>query len=555
MNPSTPSISSKSLGSITAHPERTSRQDRMRCFSSLPCGCDRTPMRERWVSSTRSRTPRNRKLVQGVEIEPSHLVNGGKGRRSRRKKRPQEGERREGRLSFHGYRLPFLSIIKGGEQGNLYLRASLYLSRNHASHIINISHIPLGSKTTEASLILLLNQIRDILRLILALQNIINRPLTSYAVPVPWSCCPLSSRFSISLIGFPSAADIFAQRKLRPEPQDVIMSATPQDSSVKDSARTAVDPAGSQRDDVLQGAAERDARDVRDDADVEVGAVEELLHVAGVQGGILGGQGLEVLDLAAGVLDALGDEVGEVDVRGLGGAAGGSAGGGGGRGVLGVHRRRVVGYRCLRPLLQGHLGGDVGSAQRAALAAGLGHIDTLHAANAAGEGHDVAPEGIAGLGDELVGQVEDEDGGALDGVEQVRVGDDVVGQGDVGQVLDVLMEGVDEGGELLGLAGELVAGVVVLAGLGDLVLLLEHPHLHLLFEDIIVLLAVLGHDLGDGLGGERGHGCEGSSGMVMSDGQGSWRMETGSSSGEDDCDSRRSDEVEGGQKEKALNCE
>lgn len=53
------------------------------------------------------------------------------------------------------------------------------------------------------------------------------------------------------------------------------------------------DEAGGEGDDVFQGAAEGDARDVGDDGDVEVGPVEEGFDGVVVEGGKVGGLGRE----------------------------------------------------------------------------------------------------------------------------------------------------------------------------------------------------------------------------------------------------------------------
>lgn len=58
---------------------------------------------------------------------------------------------------------------------------------------------------------------------------------------------------------------------------------------------------------------------------------------------------------------------------------------------------------------------------------------------------------VADIVDELMGQVEDENGRVLDGVVDGGVGDEVVGEGDAGEVFDVFVVVVDDAGELLGL--------------------------------------------------------------------------------------------------------
>ena len=94
----------------------------------------------------------------------------------------------------------------------------------------------------------------------------------------------------------------------------------------------AVDEASGKGDDVLEGAAEGDAGHVVDDAHVEVGAVEELADVLVGERRVLDGEGLEVGGALAGD-GARGRD--EVDLGGHGGAAGGGGAGVHGRGVIG----------------------------------------------------------------------------------------------------------------------------------------------------------------------------------------------------------------------------
>lgn len=91
---------------------------------------------------------------------------------------------------------------------------------------------------------------------------------------------------------------------------------------------------------------------------------------------------------------------------------------------------------------------------------GGGDVDAFDAGDAAGVGQDVSGKLLAEVVDELVGKVEDEDCGVLDGGFDGGVGDDVFGQGDRRQVFDVFVDMVDEGGELLGLGAEVGGGVV-----------------------------------------------------------------------------------------------
>lgn len=83
--------------------------------------------------------------------------------------------------------------------------------------------------------------------------------------------------------------------------------------------------------------------------------------------------------------------------------------------------------------------------------------------------------------EELVGDVEDDDVCALDGVEQVWISHQILWQLDVWQVLDVLVLCVDDVGEVLAANG-----------------LLEDPHVDSCGKEILVDGRVLGDDLGDG---------------------------------------------------------
>ena len=243
-------------------------------------------------------------------------------------------------------------------------------------------------------------------------------------------------------------------------------------------------------------------------ADVEVGAVEELLHVAVVERRVLVGHGLQLwlhLALLARVVLALylNVELGEVELAAVRCALR--------RGVLAVHLRRVVGHGSLAPLLLCDLVRNVGAGQRAAvdaqlvadglgeqLAALIADLDTLDAADTACERHDLANDALARPRNELVGQVEDQDSRSLNSVDKIRVRNNVLRQRHARQVLDVLVQAVDQLSELLRLGRKLRVGVVVLAVLGDCVLFLKHPHAHLLLEQIRVLGDVLANDFCDG---------------------------------------------------------
>ena len=240
-----------------------------------------------------------------------------------------------------------------------------------------------------------------------------------------------------------------------------------------------VDPTGGEGDDVLEGPGQRDAGDIAGHADVEVGTVEDGLPELVVDGRETLGHGLQLGlgDLAGGVLVLEGRTLS------------------GGQAVLGG---RIVGDGGLGPLLARHLVGDVGTGQGTAVDAELVpdplreqvgtllvDVDTLDARDGAGIGGDLALDGLAGADDELVRQVEDQDGAVLDGVDQIRVGHEVGGQLDAGQVLDVLMLGVDNLGQVLG-------------ALAIVDLFLEHPHLDRGLEQRGVAGGIFSHDLSNG---------------------------------------------------------
>jgi hypothetical protein len=102
---------------------------------------------------------------------------------------------------------------------------------------------------------------------------------------------------------------------------------------------------------------------------------------------------------------------------------------------------------------------------------------------------------LANICNKLVGQVEDENGGVLDGGANVRVGDNVGRQGDAWQILDVLVMLVDHLGELLRLVANRF--VIVLGVFGDGHVFLIDPHLDLFLEDVFVCAGVLGKDFGN----------------------------------------------------------
>merc|ERR1719364_383792 len=200
----------------------------------------------------------------------------------------------------------------------------------------------------------------------------------------------------------------------------------------------AVAEARAERDDVLERAAQLDARDVVDGADAEGGAVEELLEDLAVGLVLVADRRLAELVLGHFVGDVSAHEHGDVHA---------------------VH------------VLLDEVGDEDGAAvleldalDEGDRAAALGHTRHLRAD---------APE-------ELVGQHEDEQRGSLHGVREVGVGDDVVRELDARQVLDVLVLGVDDVGQVLAVDA-----------------LLEDPHGHLVVE-LVAIEHVAPDNLGDG---------------------------------------------------------
>ena len=283
------------------------------------------------------------------------------------------------------------------------------------------------------------------------------------------------------------------------------------------------DKACGQRDDVLQRAGERDSRDVGDEADVEIGALKEGFEGDVVEGWKGGWQRAE-LDFRLGRKEPGGFESwrqsGQVDMRGRRRRPSlrrpslrrrRSRGPDPGRRAGVVHGRWIVGDRRLGELLLRDFVGDVSSGQGTAVDAQFRadhlreerdgarrNVHALDARDAAGVGQDVALHLGAEVRDELVRQVEDEDGGVAHGVDEGRVGDEVGGQGNGGQILDVFVERVDEGGELLGLGAELRRGIVMLGVFGEADGLFENPHLDGGLEEVAMLRRVFSDDLGDG---------------------------------------------------------
>lgn len=172
-----------------------------------------------------------------------------------------------------------------------------------------------------------------------------------------------------------------------------------------------------------------------------------------------------------------------------------------------VHGRGLVGDCRFAPFFLGDFVGDVGAGEGAAVDteagadgfgkeadAGLGDVDAFDAGDAAGKGDNFAGEGGAGAGDELVGQVEDEEGGVFDGVDEGRVGYEVWRERDVWEVFDVFVFCIDDGGEFLRLGGFCIV-VFRVFWYGDL--FFKHPHLHIELVDVWVSFCVFSHNLGD----------------------------------------------------------
>ena len=187
------------------------------------------------------------------------------------------------------------------------------------------------------------------------------------------------------------------------------------------------DPAGGNGNHVLQSTANGDTGDIVDDTDVEVRAVEQRLQHSVIHGRVVRGERLQ-LNLGQVARNILVLELHQVGL-----------GGGGGRG-LGVQVWRVVSDGGLAPLLQSNLVGDVGTGKSTtvdtqSLANGLREqadsvlldVNTLDTRDTTGVWQDLALDGLAGLVDELMGEVEDEDSAVLHGILQRRVRVQVVG--------------------------------------------------------------------------------------------------------------------------------
>lgn len=273
------------------------------------------------------------------------------------------------------------------------------------------------------------------------------------------------------------------------------------------------DEAGGDGDDVFKGAAEGDAGDVGDNLHVEVRTVEEHFEEVVIDRWEVG-WGDDKSDFGgftAGVF-VLVDGC-EVELGGRWGMTFGRS-----RlwcgvltGIAAVHGWGVVGDCCFGELFLGDFVGDVGAGKGTAVdseffANGFGEEadvfavdrDAFYAGDTAGIGKDVTFHLIAQATNELVGKVEDKDGGVVDGVLDGRVGDDVGREGDSRKVLDILMEVIDESCELVGLGRELGSGVVVFRCCRNRELFLIHPHLHFLLKVIGVFFCILSNDLSNG---------------------------------------------------------
>lgn len=164
----------------------------------------------------------------------------------------------------------------------------------------------------------------------------------------------------------------------------------------------------------------------------------------------------------------------------------------------------VVSHGGLGVLLQSNLGGEVGSRENSTVQTGevlddvrkkvdslRGHVQTLEAGDCSSLGVDVALELLADTGQELMGQVEDDDVGALDGLEKVWLGDQVVRKFDFGQVSHVFVLGVENVGQVLAVD-----------------LFFSDPDLDLIVEELGVSSAVFGDDFSNSSSPELVNGRE-----------------------------------------------
>lgn len=154
----------------------------------------------------------------------------------------------------------------------------------------------------------------------------------------------------------------------------------------------------------------------------------------------------------------------------------------------------VVGHGGLGVLFQSNLGGEVGARENTTVQTGEvlnhvrqqvdalgGHVQTLEAGDGSSLGVDVALELLADTSEELMGQVEHNDVGALDGLDEIRLGNQVVRKFDFGEVSHVFVLGVEDVGQVLAVD-----------------LLFSHPDLDLGVKELRVSSAVFGDDFGDG---------------------------------------------------------
>ncbi|KAH0558769.1 hypothetical protein GP486_004592, partial [Trichoglossum hirsutum] len=257
----------------------------------------------------------------------------------------------------------------------------------------------------------------------------------------------------------------------------------------------AVDEAGSDGDDVLEGAAEGHTGDVGHNVDLEVFAVEEGFHHIMVDG--------EEVRWGASKAD-LGRAAGGVVVRWVKVAV---AGGGG---FAGVDGGRVVGNSCLGELLLGDLGGKVGAGEGAdvdskcradglaeeAYAVGT-NVHTLNARDAPSVREVLPFHLFAGPADELMRQIEDQDRGVGNRVGEGRFGGQVCRERDVGKVFDVFVDRVDQFRERLRGGGQAIRRIVVFGVGRDGYGFLENPHLDFWLEELRVFGGVFSDDLRD----------------------------------------------------------
>lgn len=205
-----------------------------------------------------------------------------------------------------------------------------------------------------------------------------------------------------------------------------------------------LDAASGNGDDVLEGASKTDTSNVLNNVDVEVRTVEQ-----GVENSLVHVLALDVVSWQA--VSHSGFTV--LLLRNF-------------KGKVGTRQGAAVDAQFPRDVL----------AQGEALL--LGDVEALQARDGSGIGLDVALELVANVFEELVGHVEDNNVGVLGGVHNRGHGDEVLGQLDRGQVLDVLMLLVDDLGQVLAID-----------------LFLMHPHANGGLENVRQLSGVFGHDL------------------------------------------------------------